>query len=324
MTTSCWNAAPTDRPTVDRVLDVLKAAAEQWKSRFSLPPQGDWSSTLSESEDEHVDTDHSLPLDSPRSPVIETPVAATPPLVPAPPSPVLPPSATMNEKSLGCSPGIPGEEKIEIGSISLPHHEPKPVPASAGKEKMSAAPNKPSRGEKLGIPSPIEQLSGTSEKEDTQQEPASLSDTKLGKPTPTASREAEVEGTVPVKPQPVAPKKGADPAMVSSEPPAFSDCNQTLPTNEPGLTEPKDERIAEVSGSFDSPQSSAAKPPLPTSSVPTPSLSFSPPLATKNTTPHSVREMSSEPTPSTFPVRGKGQSLWPTAQPGQRCSLNLP
>ena len=87
LTTRCWNQSSFERPTVDRVLDGLKVAAEQWKPLLPSSPQDDLSPTLwaeesdshtfSEPEDECAVTDPSLPPDSPRSPVIKTLVTAT-------------------------------------------------------------------------------------------------------------------------------------------------------------------------------------------------------------------------------------------------------
>ena len=132
LTTRCWNQDPFERPTVDRVLDGLEPAAEQWKPRLPLSPQDDLSPTLSaeesdshtfsEPEDEHVATDHSLPPDSPRSPVIKTPVTATPSL------PVLSSWAAKVETSFGYIPATFDEEKIQTGPINSFQEDPRQNP----------------------------------------------------------------------------------------------------------------------------------------------------------------------------------------------------
>ena len=43
LTTSCWKNDPSDRPTVDHVLDILRSAARRWESEeidISSPRDG--------------------------------------------------------------------------------------------------------------------------------------------------------------------------------------------------------------------------------------------------------------------------------------------
>ncbi|KAF9654244.1 kinase-like protein [Thelephora ganbajun] len=94
MTTSCWEENPTERPTVDYVLEALKMAAEQWKPKHGglsiLSPSDDWSPTpsaedsdSSESEDEPFMANVSPSLNPPQPHIVETPVPTPPPLSPA-------------------------------------------------------------------------------------------------------------------------------------------------------------------------------------------------------------------------------------------------
>jgi len=50
MTTSCWDVEPSKRPTVDRVLDALIIAAEQWRPKHGVSTQDDHDQTISEEE----------------------------------------------------------------------------------------------------------------------------------------------------------------------------------------------------------------------------------------------------------------------------------
>ena len=55
MTTSCWDVEPTKRPTVDRVLDALIIAAEQWRPKHGVSTQDDRDPTTSEESDSPAD-----------------------------------------------------------------------------------------------------------------------------------------------------------------------------------------------------------------------------------------------------------------------------
>ena len=94
-TTSCWKEDPSERPTVDYVLAALSSAAEEWKPKYgallALPPQDDWSPTLTEKSDAFTVPEHEnepVAITTPPSPtppqppITETPVIASAPLAP--------------------------------------------------------------------------------------------------------------------------------------------------------------------------------------------------------------------------------------------------
>ena len=102
MTISCWREDPSERPTVDYVLVALSSAAEEWKPKYgallALPPQDDWSPTLTEKSDPPTVPEHEnepVAITTPPSPtppqppITEAPVPALAPLAPTPASSVL-------------------------------------------------------------------------------------------------------------------------------------------------------------------------------------------------------------------------------------------
>jgi len=62
MTMSCWKEDPSDRPSVDHVLSVLKSVAGEWRPRYGsldiLSPQNDSSPTLAEESDSPIASEH--------------------------------------------------------------------------------------------------------------------------------------------------------------------------------------------------------------------------------------------------------------------------
>jgi hypothetical protein len=185
---------------------------------------------------------------------------------------------------------------------------------AAGKEETEASSIRPSGGGKSGRPAGVGRNSVASEKADTQQVPASLSETQLDRKTPAILGKDNIGKTAPVKSYPDTPKVANLASTTSHKvspgpPPAnFSDRNrnQTSAANKPDLTcssESEGERIAaKVSGSSNPPQSSATKPPVPASSVPIPSPPPSLPSTIK-------REMT--PAPKSFTTTSKEKQLYP-------------
>ena len=55
MSMSCWDVEPTKRPTVDRVLDALIIAAEQWRPKHGVSTQDGRDPTTSEESDSPAD-----------------------------------------------------------------------------------------------------------------------------------------------------------------------------------------------------------------------------------------------------------------------------
>jgi len=144
MTTSCWEGDPSDRPTVDHVLDVLRSGAEQWESEHgeidAPSPVDDRGSaplterldlsTFSKHENEPATTTSASP-NSPRSPVTETLVPALSPLVLVPTPSVLSPSATKNKASQIPIPPTPSKEEIlSVSHSPLKKGEPEPTPTT--------------------------------------------------------------------------------------------------------------------------------------------------------------------------------------------------
>ena len=132
MTSCCWDVEPTKRPTVDRVLNTLIIAAEQWEpGHGGLSTQDDQSSTASEdesdpptdleSEDEVVDNTSSS-LDPPQLLIIETPV-------PSPPS-VSPPSTVKDPTQLESTPTIPKKEETKSAPAIPPKEGKEPTPST--------------------------------------------------------------------------------------------------------------------------------------------------------------------------------------------------
>ena len=70
MTMTCWEEDPVKRPTVDRVLGVLRSAAERWESKYGeFAAQDDWSPTSSPtSSTEELDSEYENEPFTPASP----------------------------------------------------------------------------------------------------------------------------------------------------------------------------------------------------------------------------------------------------------------
>ena len=148
MTTSCWDADPAKRPTVDHILDVLIIGAEQWKpkhgglyahdDRNATDSEEEWDSpVVLEPESEPIDG-ASGSLDPPRSLVIETPV-------PVPPS-IFSPSTVKNHTQLASTPIT--SMKKEITSLSAaPPEEEEPRPNVVISKEMEPTPAGQSREE---------------------------------------------------------------------------------------------------------------------------------------------------------------------------------
>ena len=210
MTTYCWKEDPSDRPTVDYVLGVLKNAAGQWGSENgevgTQSPRADQSSTpLTERSDlptilEHENETATTASTSPKylqSPVIETRVPDLVPLSLVPTPPVPSPSTTKETPSASVPPTSSKKKKIEPVPYSLSMEKgPKPTPAVSMGETKSV-PEDSSRGE--GEPKPI-----TVTSEETKSASAGLTEREKDlKPTPATPKE--------IKSAPVDPPKDEEP-----------------------------------------------------------------------------------------------------------------
>ena len=244
ITTRCWNQDPFQRPTVDRVLDGLKVAAEQWKPRLPSSPQDDLSPTLwaeesdshtfSEPEDEHVSTDPSLPPDSPRSPVIKTPVTATPSL------PALSPWTAKVETPFEYIPATFDEEKIQTGPIDSFQEDPRQNPVL--KEDVESMPATRPSQEELGStpaavsegwiqPVPVE----SSGKEEPKPIPAAVGKEKMEVDSIGLSKEENPGRLAPVEQVPV-----------TSEEEGTQQASTSLPETRPGGSTPPASRGDEI------------------------------------------------------------------------------
>ncbi|KAF9654231.1 hypothetical protein BDM02DRAFT_3182057 [Thelephora ganbajun] len=214
MTTSRWKEEPTERPTVDYILEVLKMAAEQWNRRaFYLSPSDDWSSTLSaeesdssESEDEPFMTNSRL-QSPPHSPLLALTPFVLPPsttwIVEAPefihaasekegmqptftraPKEEEPRSTSVTSREDGVKPmlvGLPREEEHKSISATPKEAEIWPVPAGLPKEESMLIPatSKKEGADPVSISSPrevsFEPTPTTPRKEKTSPVPVRLS-----------------------------------------------------------------------------------------------------------------------------------------------------